>query len=241
MSTFRLMGVALIAGQFVFAADGPARAAGTGTVTLPKVLRNEEPVESRIVTLPGAPKPAPKVLKKFDADAIPDIPPPEPPKAEALPEAPVPAPAPKPAPELNKLAAPAKPFLPPDLQKEVAVFCQRLIGQWTEEDAEQLLGKPLRNRPAFDEKKSVNGRIFAFFDPTGHYRELELDFDQTNGTLRTVFAYPKALTWLECRRRWNGEVSEANAQQGRTFYSYINRRLDVLVDSRGKVISLGLY
>ena len=29
--------------------------------------------------------------------------------------------------------------------------------------------------------------------------------------------------------------------KGRKFYSYVNRRLDVLVDPAGKVISLGLY
>jgi len=49
------------------------------------------------------------------------------------------------------------------------------------------------------------------------------------------------MTWQECRKRWNGEVSEADARQGRTFYSYLNRRLDVLVDAKGRVISLGLY
>ena len=36
------------------------------------------------------------------------------------------------------------------------------------------------------------------------------------------------------------DVSAADAQ-GRKFYSYTNRRLDVLVDPDGKVISLGLY
>jgi hypothetical protein len=99
----------------------------------------------------------------------------------------------------------------------------------------------LRQRPSLDEKKAVNGKIYAFPDPSGRYRELELDFEQTGGTLRTVFAYPKQMSWQECRKRWNGEVSEADARQGRMFYSYLNRRLDVLVDAKGKVISLGLY
>ena len=31
------------------------------------------------------------------------------------------------------------------------------------------------------------------------------------------------------------------ANDGRTFYSYMNRHLDVLVDPSGKVVSLGLY
>jgi hypothetical protein len=245
MSSFRLIAcTALVCRQF-FAADGPAGGPGS----LPPVLRHPEPADSVMVMLPGAP---PKVAKipipepaalPAPQPVGPTAPPPEPvPPPEGnrptSPEAvisPAPALAPKPA------AEPRNAFLPPDLQKEVAVFCQKLIGQWTASDAEQLLGKPIRQRPSFDEKKAVNGRIYAFSDPSGRYRELELDFDLAGGVLRTVFAYPKLMTWQECRRRWNGEVSEADAQQGRTFYSYLNRRLDVLVDGRGRVISLGLY
>jgi hypothetical protein len=46
---------------------------------------------------------------------------------------------------------------------------------------------------------------------------------------------------VECRRQWGANVSAAEANKGRRFYSYMNRRLDVLVDQGGKVISLGLY
>ncbi|HXK01467.1 MAG TPA: hypothetical protein VMS37_03635 [Verrucomicrobiae bacterium] len=223
MSYFRLIVLLGGASLVIPGADGQA-----------PVLKREEAPDSAIVTLPGPPK-----------IAKPPSPPPEerpeaPPAAKAAVPAsePLSAPVPKPAapPELSRKA-----FLPPELQRDAALFCQKLIGEWTEEDAEQLLGKPLRSRPAFDEKKAVNGKIFAFADPTSHYRELELDFDQTAGTLRTVFAYPRQMTWQDCRKRWNGEVSEADAQQGRTFYSYLNRRMDVLVDARGRVISLGLY
>jgi hypothetical protein len=49
------------------------------------------------------------------------------------------------------------------------------------------------------------------------------------------------MTWQDCRRQWGGEVSATEAAKGRKFYSYVDRRLDVLVDSAGKVISLGLY
>ncbi|HJZ99913.1 MAG TPA: hypothetical protein VKE70_25565 [Candidatus Solibacter sp.] len=206
-------------GQLIWAAEGD------GPAKLPPVLKGSEGYDSVIVTLPGArSRPAP-------------VPTPEPvaPPAAPAPEL-VAAIPPKSPPELNRKA-----FFPPDLQKEVALFCQKLIGQWAVEDAELIFGKASRSRPSFDEKKAVNGRIYSFPDPTGRYRELELDFDQSSGTLRTVFAYPKQMTWQECRKRWNGEVSEADAKQGRTFYSYLNRRLDVLVDARGKVISLGLY
>ncbi|HTS61818.1 MAG TPA: hypothetical protein VMH28_07320 [Candidatus Acidoferrales bacterium] len=226
MGSFRLILVAVFAGNLVTAAEGPSPATGQQ----PVVLRREEAPDSAIVTLPGAPKTAKpsSPLSEAPEDST---------SAKLPPQAePAPPPAAKPAPEMNRRA-----FLPPDLQKDVALFCQRLIGQWSEEDAEQLLGKPLRSRSAFDEKKAVNGKIYAFADPTSRYRELELDFDLSAGTLRTVFAYPKRMTWKECRKLWNGEVSEADALQGRTFYSYLNRRMDVLVDSKGRVISLGLY
>jgi len=231
MNSFRLL-VLFTLGHLVWAADNK----------VPPVLKPTEPSDSVMVTLPGlakpkAAQPAPAPAKtEAPAPLSGSIPPANPPSAPATVASNVPPLAPKPVVESSP-----KSFLPPDLQKEVAVFCQRLIGQWTQEDAQQLLGKPLRNRPSYDEKKVVNGRIYAFADPSGRYRELELDFEQNGGTLRTVFAYPKQMTWQDCRRRWNGEVSEADAQQGRTFYSYINRRLDVLVDARGKVISLGLY
>jgi hypothetical protein len=92
--------------------------------------------------------------------------------------------------------APAKPLMPPDLEREIATYCQKQIGRWKETDARTLLGHPIRQRPAYDEKRSVNGVIYAF---------------------------------------------TADAKQGRMFYSYTNRRLDVLVDSAGKVVSLGWY
>jgi hypothetical protein len=197
--------------------------ADDGVVKLPPpVLRNSDPTDSVIVTLPGAPS---RAVMLPSPSSIPVTPPGE--KTET-PE--------PPRPELTR-----KSLLPPDLQREVAIFCQKLINQWTEEDAEQIFGKPLRSRSSYDEKKQVNGKIYAFNDPSGRYRELELDFEAASGTLRTVFAYPKSLSWQDCRKRWNGEVAEADAKQGRTFYSYLNRRLDVLVDARGKVISLGLY
>jgi hypothetical protein len=128
-----------------------------------------------------------------------------------------------------------------DFDRDAARFCQKQIGRWKQSDARNLLGKPLRERPALDEKKVVNGRIYAFSDPTGRNKEMELDFDSTTGSLRTVFVYPVQMTWRECLARWSGTVTSADAQLGRTFYSYVNRRMDVLVDQKGKVISLGMY
>lgn len=116
-----------------------------------------------------------------------------------------------------------------------------MIGVWTEAEARALLGEPSRQRLAIGEDQSESGLILAFADPTGHYQELELDFANETGVLRGVFAYPWKMTWQECRGLWGADVLARKANQGRTFYSYLNRRLDVLVDGTGKVISLGLY
>ncbi|MFY9726770.1 MAG: hypothetical protein WB579_18200 [Bryobacteraceae bacterium] len=134
-----------------------------------------------------------------------------------------------------------KVFYPPAFEQNSALFCQKMIGEWTADDARFLLGQPVRERPAYGDNQTVNGRIYAFSDPTGRYKELELDFESGTGLLRTVFVYPQNMTWQECRRQWGGEVSATEANKGRKFYSYMDRRLDVLVDPAGKVISLGLY
>ena len=99
----------------------------------------------------------------------------------------------------------------------------------------------MRHRPAYDENKVVNGTIYAFNDPSSKYKEVELDFDLKSGNLRTVFVYPAAPDLAGVPPSWDGPVAAADAAQGRKFYSYTNRRLDVLVDPAGKVISLGWY
>ena len=61
------------------------------------------------------------------------------------------------------------------------------------------------------------------------------------GTLRTVFGYPWNLTWQECRRLWGANVSAAEANKGRKFYSYLQPPPGRAGGPSGKVISLGLY
>ncbi|HTS30020.1 MAG TPA: hypothetical protein VMH81_29315 [Bryobacteraceae bacterium] len=134
-----------------------------------------------------------------------------------------------------------KPVFPPGLTQESAVFCQREIGRWTLAEARTTFGDPLRQRPAVDDDAVENGHIYAFRDPTNRYKELELDFDKAKGLLRSVFVYPWNLTWTDCRKLWGTNVSTTQGSRGRTFYSYVNRHLDVLVDHDGRVISLGLY
>jgi hypothetical protein len=250
MKWSRLICLAALASQLVASEAAADRAAATpdgnsGPAKVPPVLRPFEPRDSWQVTLPG-PAPAAPAPEKVTLPSPTPVAPVVKPAPAAAPE---PAPA-KPVQDatlrrplpLLLPAAQVKPS-PPSLQigREVAAYCQKQIGHWKEDDARKLLGEPKRHRPAFDEKKSVNGTIYAYTDPTNKYKELELDFDLQTGSLRTVFVYPPRLTWEQCRRLWNGPVSAADAARGRKFYSYTNRRLDVLVDPTGNVISLGWY
>lgn len=188
----------------------------------PALINADTPPDDVIVVLPGAPASKPEPAKPKPA--------PVPAKTNTAATAPGAAPH-----------TPAKVVFPPAFEQNSAFFCQSMIGLWTTDDARFLLGESKRERPAYGDHQSVNGRIYAFPDPTGRYRELELDFESPSGLLRTVFVYPQNMTWLECRKQWGGGVTSADAEKGRKFYSYVDRRLDVLVDPAGKVISLGLY
>jgi hypothetical protein len=254
MKWLRLIVPAVMAGQMASSAaiSDPAAAAESGsggggttavklTSTLPPVLRPLEAPDSRRLVLPGSSKaaqaPRPVVKPSFPTIApvatmavLPTRIVEDPILRQPLPRIPSPAPAES-----------LQPTMPPDLEREVALYCQKQIGRWKESDARAILGQPKRQRPAYDEKHAVNGTIYTFSDPTGRYKDMELDFDRATGALRTVFVYPPHLTWQDCRKLWAGPFTAADAQQGRMFYSYTNRRLDVLVDAAGKVVSLGWY
>jgi hypothetical protein len=248
MKWFRLICLAAAASQLVGSGVGNAAAAdraatnpegASTTQKIPPVLRVSEPPDSGQITLPSPPPVAPDLKQITGVPPVATLAPlPRTLVEDAVRRQPLPQPAVSAAPVS---AAPVKPApLLLETGREVAV-CQKQIGHWKESDARKLLGEPKRHRPAFDEKKAVNGTIYAFNDPSNKYKELELDFDLPSGSLRTVFVYPPRLSWLECRHLWTGPVVAAAAAQGRKFYSYTNRRLDVLVDPAGRVISLGWY
>ena len=231
-------------------ANGPAGspAADNNTRTaarpaLPPVLRKTEPDDSHFVMLPGrppdpapAPPPAPAPVQAFTPPV----------STSPVKTVEVAVRHEPPPPELKDPGRPIlhrapRPIYPDEFEKDSGLFCQKQIGQWKQAEALELLGAPSGDRPAYDDNNGVNGHILAFSDPTNHYKQIELDFDGQTGMLRTVFAYPWKMTWQECRRLWGANVSAADANKGRKFYSYLNRRLDVLVDATGKVISIGLY
>lgn len=229
--------LALASGFVVWASgDGPGganRSVPEAAPSVSPVLRSLEPADSGVVLLPG---PAPVV--RITAAPVRE---PAATKAIGAKAAIASNTTPPPDPDRPILRRAPRPLLPEELEKDSAAFCHTQIGQWTSAQAQTLLGVPKSQRPAYDERNAVNGEILAFFDPTGRYKQIELDFDGGTGQLRTVFAYPWKLTWLECRRTYGAKVSSAGANQGRMFYSYLDRRLDVLVDRSGAVISLGMY
>jgi hypothetical protein len=246
MKWSRLICLAALASQLAASgapADHPAANpdGNSGTVKVAPVLRPSEPRDSGQITLPGpapaAPAPAPEKITLPGPTPVTAAAKLAPSSAKSVQDPALRRPLPQPV----VPAAPVKPSPQLQIGREVAAYCQKQIGQWKESDARKLLGEPKRHRPAYDEKKSVNGTIYAYTDPTNKYKELELDFDLQTGSLRTVFVYPPRLTWQQCRRLWNGPVAAADAARGRKFYSYTNRRLDVLVDPGGNVISLGWY
>ena len=81
----------------------------------------------------------------------------------------------------------------------------------------------------------------------GRYDSAAL-FDHIGGVL-TCLAEADEIPGLDIADVWfngyvhltGGKVTSTEGNQGRIFHSYVNRRLDVLVDPRGNVISLGLY
>ena len=208
--------VALFAALALAADDGDKKPVSP----IPLVLRSFDTPNSAIVTLPGPP---PEPVAAPPATVAPD-------SARAL--------------ALDE----ARPFLrrtkreyPTGFEEDSAKFLQAKIGDWREFEVHDLLGKALRQRPSFDDDGAENGLVYAFADPTGRNKEFELDFAGDTGALRTVFVYPAKMTWNECRQIYGADINAADAPKGRKFYSYLNRRMDVLVDVAGKVVSFGLY
>jgi len=214
MKPFYLLSMALFAVQAIQGADQ------TTKTTVPPVLRTADPGDNVEIMLPGQ-KPA-------EAPTTP---------AQSATEV---RPAPPPDPE-RPVFRRSKREYPPEFDRDSADYLNQQIGIWEQVDAQALLGDPAGQRPAFADDQTVNGEIVSFTDPSGRYKQFELDFDRETGRLRTLFVYPHDMTWQECRHEYGINVRSTQANKGRTFYSYLDRRLDVLVDAMGKVISLGMY
>jgi hypothetical protein len=216
MTGFCLFSMVVLTIQATQGADQSASA------KLPTVLRDSEPRDNVVVTLPGQPPATITTVATIASTTEVHLAPPAP------------------DPDRPVLRRPKRDY-PPEFERDSAEYLNQQMGIWQQVDAQGLLGDPVSQRSAFADDQTVNGQIVAFEDPTGRYKQLELDFDRETGLLRTLFIYPHDMTWQDCRHNFGANVRSTQANKGRTFYSYLDRRLDVLVDAAGKVISLGMY
>jgi hypothetical protein len=123
-------------------------------------------------------------------------------------------------------------------------FLEKKMGNWSLDDARNLLGEPVRQRDAFvvGQNGATDGVIYAFRDPTAGMKEFELNFSKA-GTLRAVYAYPQPGTThlKDAQQLWGRNYREIRNTNGTRSYAYNDRRLIVLTDKNGTVINIGIY
>ncbi|MGD1068760.1 MAG: trypsin-like peptidase domain-containing protein [Bryobacteraceae bacterium] len=132
--------------------------------------------------------------------------------------------------------------IPEEMRKSAFVFLETKMGAWHLDDARNLLGEPTRLRDALVGAQ-VDGKIYAFPDPTGGMREFELNFANSTGLLRAVYAYPQAASMRlqAAQELWGRNYREVKNPNGTRSYIYNDRRLMVLTDKGGIIINLGVY
>ena len=149
-------------------------------------------------------------------------------------------PAPVPASEKTTPAptsAPSSP-LPEDMKKSSALYLSGKLGVWTVGDAKKELGESISYRegtPAYPSS------IFAFDDPTKQFRMFELSFSKSSLKLENIYMYPWNMSWDQCKQLWGSNIRITKNPDGTKFYSYKDRKINVLVTRQGQVQSIGLY
>jgi hypothetical protein len=163
--------------------------------------------------------------------------------AQAEPQVAAPPPAGPPSPQPTAVVAPtpAPASIPPEMRNQISVYLERQIRAWTDVEARQAIGEPLRHRFAYDLNRNVTGDIYAYADPTRLYREFELAFDSKTKRLTNVFIYPWNMTWDQGKKAWGEDAKVTKNPDSTRMYAYRKRRLNVLVGTDGKIISFGVY
>jgi hypothetical protein len=154
-------------------------------------------------------------------------------------------PTPAPKPDATKVPTSiAAPVIPEGMRKGSLEFLINRMGLWQLDDAHQLMGEPMRERAALVAgAQKADGVIYAFPDPTGAAKEFELNFANSNGILRAVYAYPPpgVAHLKDVQQLWGRKYRVAKNPNGTRFYNYSDRRINVLVDKDDSVISIGVY
>ena|SRR2546425_7303744 len=138
-------------------------------------------------------------------------------------------------------SATPKPMVSEGMKKSSFWYLQSKLRIWTEEDARNELGDPIRHRFVRDNFNTINGDVYAYSDPTQLMREVELNFDSRTKRLQAVYGYTWDMTWEQCKKLWGENVTTTKNHDGTRFYAYRDRNLLVLTDKHGKVISIGVY
>jgi len=160
---------------------------------------------------------------------------------------PVPEATPEAKPEEKKtpvVAVSAPSPIPEEMRKGAFGFLEKKMGNWSLDDARNLLGEPVRQRDAFvvGQNGTTDGVIYAFRDPTAGMKEFELNFSKA-GVLRAVYAYPQpgATHLKDTQQLWGRNYREIKNTNGTRSYAYNERRLIVLTDKNGTVINIAVY
>lgn len=162
----------------------------------------------------------------YEPPALPDV------KTESTPEAP------------KTSTTSAVISIPDEMRKGPFVYLSKQMGVWKLDDARQILGAPIRQRDAFDGAKKVDGVVYAFSDPTGAAAEIELNFPNATGILRGVYIHPGSvhpMRLAEAQKIWGRDYKEVKNGNGTRTYLYQKRRLLLIADKNGTVITIGVY
>jgi hypothetical protein len=160
---------------------------------------------------------------------------------------PVPEPVSEPKPDEKKaatLSVKAPPVIPEEMRKGSLDFLINRMGIWHLDDARQLMGEPARERAALVAgTQKADGVVYAFPDPTGAAKEYELNFANSDGILRAVYAYPQpgVAHLKDVQQLWGRKYRVTKNPNGTRFYMYSDRRINVLADKDDNVISIGVY
>jgi len=133
---------------------------------------------------------------------------------------------------------PTVPKIPEDMKASSLVYLEKKLHIWSVQDAKDELGDSISYREG---PPSSPADIFTFNDPTKQFRVLELSFSKVDMKLIGIFAYPWNATWDQCKQLWGDNVRTMKNADGTKFHLYKDRHLNVLVDKRGTVLSVGLY
>jgi hypothetical protein len=126
------------------------------------------------------------------------------------------------------------------MRKGSMVYLEQQMGAWKLDDAKAILGEPTRQRDALN-GQNVDGIIYAFPDPTNALRELELNFGNKTGRLRAVYGFPYALKLAAAQALWGRDYQVVKNPNGTKSYAYRHRRIVILTDKDGTIISYGVY